>query len=99
MFLLNSVTKIDLFVITIKGSNLQETRMLPQHQQDTREKQFFLNWGQFRLQWFIRFSEFTELNESSAPFRKNSNKLDGDNNSVERSAQIYQSGIFSWSEA
>ena len=27
-----------------------------------------LNWGQFW--WFIRFSEFTEFNNSSAPFRK-----------------------------
>ena len=25
------------------------------------------------LQWFLRFSEFTEFNESSAPFRENSN--------------------------
>ena len=42
--------------------------MLPQHHQDTCE----------RLVWFIRFSEFaevTELNESSAPFRKNSNTV------------------------
>ena len=23
------------------------------------------------LQWFLRFSEFTEYNESSAPFREN----------------------------
>ena len=33
-----------------------------------------LNWLQFMLQWFIRFSEFaefTEFNESSAPFREN----------------------------
>ena len=37
-----------------------------------------LNWAQFMLQWFIWFSEFTEItefNESSAPFRKNSNKF------------------------
>ena len=25
------------------------------------------------LQWFLRFSEFPEFNESSAPFRENSN--------------------------
>ena len=34
------------------------------------------NWAQFMLQWLIRFPEFvefTEFNESSAPFRKNSN--------------------------
>ena len=34
-----------------------------------------LNWAQFMLQWFIKFPEFTEItefNESSAPFRKNS---------------------------
>ena len=33
-----------------------------------------LNWLQFILQWFIRFSEFTKC---SAPFRKNSNVLQG----------------------
>ena len=35
-----------------------------------------LNWAQLMLQWFIRFPEFakfTEVNESSASFRKNSN--------------------------
>ena len=31
-----------------------------------------LNWAQFMLQWFIRFPEFTEFSESSAPFSKNS---------------------------
>ena len=31
------------------------------------------------LQWFISFSEFTEFNESSAPFRKNSIELDKKN--------------------
>ena len=37
-----------------------------------------LNWVQFVLQWFIRFlkfAEITEFNESSTPFRKNSNDL------------------------
>ena len=37
-----------------------------------------LNWAQFMLQWFIRFLEFAQLsefNESSVPFRKNSNTL------------------------
>ena len=36
------------------------------------------NWDQLMLRWFIRFIEFaeiTEFNESSAPFRKNSNVL------------------------
>ena len=37
-----------------------------------------LNWAQFVLQWFsrfLKFAEITELNESSTPFRKNSNDL------------------------
>ena len=99
MFLLNSVTKINIFVITVKGlkptRNQNATTTPARHMWETGS----LNWGQFMHQWFIRFSEFTEFNESSAPFRKNSNKLYGDKNSVERSTQIYQRGIFSWSEA
>ena len=30
------------------------------------------SWAQLILQWFIRFPEFSEFNESSVPFRKNS---------------------------
>ena len=33
-----------------------------------------LNWDKFMLQWFIRFPDFSEFNESSVPFRKNSNE-------------------------
>ena len=35
-----------------------------------------LNWAQYQLQWFVSFSEFTELSERSGPFRKNSNIVD-----------------------
>ena len=34
-----------------------------------------LNWAHIMLQWFTRFPEFVEFDESSVPFRKNSNKL------------------------
>ena len=34
-----------------------------------------LHWTQFMLQWFLRFSEFTEFSESSAPFRENPNDV------------------------
>ena len=34
-----------------------------------------LYWTQFMPQWFLRFSEFPEFTESSAPFRENSNEI------------------------
>ena len=71
--LMNSVTKIT--VITVKGSNLRplvhDTAVPAKHMWETES----LNWAQFMLQWFIifpEFAEFTEFNESSVPFRKNS---------------------------
>ena len=47
-----------------------ETRMLQQRQHTWETGS--LNSAQFMLQSFIRFPEFTEFNESSASFRKNS---------------------------
>ena len=32
-------------------------------------------WTQFMPHWFLRFPEFTEFNESSAPFRENPNLI------------------------
>ena len=56
------------YLFTVKGLEratqlpvVWETRMLPQHQQDRIFK--------FMLQWFV---EFTEFNEISTPFNKNS---------------------------
>ena len=74
---LNSVTKI--FFITVKGlepatscARSQNATTVPaRHMWETGS----LNWPQFMLQWFIRFPEFAEFNESSAPFRKNSKGL------------------------
>ena len=46
-----------------------------QHASKTHVKDMIFKWAQFRVQWFISFPEFTEItefNKSSAPFRKNS---------------------------
>ena len=69
MFSLNSVTKI--FVIkrarTSSVRDQDATTAPARHVWETGS----LNWAQFKLRWFIRFSEFTK---SSAPFRRNSIK-------------------------
>ena len=57
MFSLNSVTKI--FVIIVKGSNLQPLVLETRHMWETES----LNLLQFMLQWFIRFPEFSEFIE------------------------------------
>ena len=89
--LLNSLTKI--FVITIKGlkptascvRDQDAITVPPRHMWDTGS----LNWPKFMLKWFIRFSEFAEFtvfNESSTPFKKNSNGL--------TDVCIYLNGVF-----
>ena len=76
------MTKI--FIITVKDLEPATSYVRDQgpttaparHMSESRS----LNWDQFMLHWFIRFpefAEFTELNESSAPFRKNSIVLKG----------------------
>ena len=70
----NLVTKI--FAITVKGLEPatscvrdQDATIAPaRHMWETES----LNWAQSMLQLFIRFPEFTEFNESSAPLRKSS---------------------------
>ena len=74
MFSLNSATKI--ILITVKGLEPatscvrdQDATTVPgRHMWETGSS----NWSQFMLQWFISFPEFTEFNETSALFRKNS---------------------------
>ena len=63
--------------LELKGSNLpplvRETRMLPQHQQDTcRDRIFKLSL--INASAIFRFHEFTKFSESSALYRKNCNK-------------------------
>ena len=63
-----------LFVITVKGfepatscvSDQDATAVPARHKWKTRS----LNWVQFMLQWFTRFPEIFEFNESSAPQKK-----------------------------
>ena len=50
-----------------------------------------LNWAQFMLKWFIRFPEFavfTEYNESSGPFRKNSIEFHGSFHQISALARL-----------
>ena len=69
------MTKI--FVITVKGFQPATTSVRDQNATTAPARHAWktgsLNWGQFMLQWFIRFPEFAEFTESSAPFRKNCN--------------------------
>ena len=64
----NSVTRI--FVITVKGLELAISCLRDQHATTAPARHLWktgsLNWLQFMLQWFIRFPEFPEFNESSA---------------------------------
>ena len=66
----NSVTKV--FVIAAKGFKPATSCVRDQDAATVPERHMWetqsLHWAQFMLQWFI--AEFTEFNESSAPFRK-----------------------------
>ena len=57
--LLNSANSVKAF---------RENSNVPQRHSKQRRS---LNWTQFMLQWFLRFSEFTDFSESFAPFREN----------------------------
>ena len=68
-----------IFIITVKGLELGTSCVRDQDATTAPARHLWeagsLNWAQFMLQWFIRFSEFTEFNESSVPFRKNSSEI------------------------
>ena len=67
---------VRIFVVTVKGFKPATICVRNQDATTVPTRQMwetgYLNWAQFMCQWFIRFLEFAEFNESSALFRKNS---------------------------
>ena len=61
-----------LLYLELAISCIRNQSLYLRHQEVTGNRRISLNWSNCMLQWFLRFSEFTEFIESSAPFKENS---------------------------